>query len=158
VVTNNFFGPLRDLPMENAQPGSKGNSTKTSEINVSLGKVLTSEANLISLQRELKSIVTGEFFQNTETRMRNTTKSMVDYNAIQKFLTEKNLRIFTFYTKVINLLQPLSGICLANISAQDITVSLQEIDYNVISVKQTFVVPERGLHNATVASIVAISG
>jgi hypothetical protein len=40
-----------------------------------------------------------------------------------------------FTQRQINLLKPLSGICLANISAEDITVYLQETDY-VISVKQ----------------------
>jgi hypothetical protein len=29
VATNNFFVPLRDLPMENKEMGNKGNSTKT---------------------------------------------------------------------------------------------------------------------------------
>jgi hypothetical protein len=95
VATNNFFAPLRDLPMENADTGSEGNSTERPGTNGSPGKgrtspvVLTSEANLISLQRELKSVVSGEFlFRNTATGTRITTKSMVDYNAVQKFITE----------------------------------------------------------------------
>jgi hypothetical protein len=50
VATNNFFAPFRDLYMENVEPGSKGNSTKTPETNESLGRgmppliVLTWEA------------------------------------------------------------------------------------------------------------------
>jgi hypothetical protein len=66
VTTNNFFAPLGDLPMENAETASEGNSTKTPGTNDSPGKgrlpptVLTSEANLINLQRELKTVVTGE--------------------------------------------------------------------------------------------------
>jgi hypothetical protein len=31
VTTNNFFAPLRDLPMENGETSSDGNSTKTPE-------------------------------------------------------------------------------------------------------------------------------
>jgi hypothetical protein len=35
---NNFFVPLRDLRMENAETGSKGNSTKTPGTNEGLGR------------------------------------------------------------------------------------------------------------------------
>jgi hypothetical protein len=68
VATNKFFAPLRDLPMENGETGSEENPTKTPGTNESTDKsrppptVLTSEANIISLQRELKSVVGGEFF------------------------------------------------------------------------------------------------
>jgi hypothetical protein len=58
---------------------AKKNSTKTPRTNDSLDKgrppliILSSEANLISLQRELKSVVSGEFFfRNTATRNRIT--------------------------------------------------------------------------------------
>jgi hypothetical protein len=60
---------------------------------------------------------------------------MVNYNATQKFRTEKNLHFFAFYTKadkpVKVLIRHLSG----NISAENITVTLQETDYDVISVR-----------------------
>jgi hypothetical protein len=38
------------------------------------------------------------FFLNAAARTRITTKSMVDHNAVQIFLTEKNLHFFKFYT------------------------------------------------------------
>jgi hypothetical protein len=61
--------------------------------------VLTPKASLISLQRELKRVVSGEIIiRNTETGTWITTKSMADY-TIQKFFTEKNLHFFTFYKK-----------------------------------------------------------
>jgi hypothetical protein len=50
---------------------------------------------------------------------------MVVYNFIQIFLIEKNLHIFTFYTKAENRLKSLWGICLA-----------MQRDYIVSSVKQ----------------------
>jgi hypothetical protein len=60
---------------------------------------------------------------------------MMDYNATQKFLTEQNLHVFTFYEKagkpVEALIDHLPGIT----SAED-TVALQEIDYDVVSAKQ----------------------
>jgi hypothetical protein len=68
VAINNFFAPLRDLPMANVETSSKENSNETPGTNESIGKgrpppiVLTSEANLIGLQRELSSVVSSEFF------------------------------------------------------------------------------------------------
>jgi hypothetical protein len=53
---------------------------------------------------------------------------MVDYNDIQKFLSEVNLHFFTFCTKadkpVKAIIRHLSG----NISVEDITVVIQAID------------------------------
>jgi hypothetical protein len=43
--------------------------------------------------------VSEELFQTTAIGIRITTRSIVDYNAIQKFFTEKDLHFFTFYTK-----------------------------------------------------------
>jgi hypothetical protein len=120
--------------------GSKGNSTKTHGMNESPGKgrppfiVLSSEANLISLQRELKSVVSDS--SSGTLQLKPITKSMVDYNAIQKFLTKKNLHFFTFYTKVDKLVKAVIRHLPGNISAVDITVALQEIDYNIVSLKQ----------------------
>jgi hypothetical protein len=74
--------------MENAETGSEGSSTETPGTNESTGKgrpspiALTSQANLISLQRKLKIVVSWEFFRNTATETRITTKSMVDRNAL----------------------------------------------------------------------------
>jgi hypothetical protein len=57
---------------------------------------------------------------------------MVGYNAMQKFLTEKNLHFFTFYMKTNKPIKAVISNLPASISAEDITVALQEIDYNVI--------------------------
>jgi hypothetical protein len=62
---------------------------------------------------------------------------MVDYNSIQKFHTEKNLHLFTFYTKVHKLVKAVIRHLPCSTSAEDITVALQGIDCDVISVKQT---------------------
>jgi hypothetical protein len=73
----------------------------------------------------------------------------VDYNAIQKFLAEKNLHFFTLYTKVDKPRKAVIRHLLGNTSAEDNTVALQEIHYGVISVKQmTANVPllEEGSH------------
>jgi hypothetical protein len=86
--------------------------------------VLTSKANKISLQREL-SVVSGEFFRNTTNDTLITTKNMVNYNTIQKFLTEENLRFFTFFTKADKPVKAVIRHLLGNTSAKDITVTLQ---------------------------------
>jgi hypothetical protein len=79
--------------MEGAEPDNEGSSS-TPQDKEKLDKdspppiVLTSEANLISLQKELKSIVSEEFFfRNTATGTRITTKNLADYKAIQTLLS-----------------------------------------------------------------------
>jgi hypothetical protein len=61
--------------------------------------VLTSEVNILSLQKDLKAVVTGEFFRNIGSGTRITTKSMADYKTIQNVLSQKGLTFFTFNTK-----------------------------------------------------------
>jgi hypothetical protein len=125
--------------VENVELGSKGNSSKTPETNEFRAKVchpiiLTPEANLISLQRETKTSC-GRGVHLPEHCKRNpiTSKSMVDYNAIQEFRTEKNLHFFTFYTKADKPVKAFIRHLPGNISAENITVGL---DYDVASVKQ----------------------
>jgi hypothetical protein len=100
VVTKNFFAPLRAVPMEGAEVCDEKPS---SEHNLQKGRppiVLTSEVNFLSLQKDLKAVVTGEFFfRNTGSGTRITTKSMADYKTIQNLSRQKGLPFFTFYTK-----------------------------------------------------------
>jgi hypothetical protein len=72
--------------------------------------------------------VQGIFFRNTATRTRNTTETKVDYNTIQKFLTVKNLHLFTFYAKAAIPVKAIIRHFIGSISAENITVTLQEID------------------------------
>jgi hypothetical protein len=53
---------------------------------------------------------------------------VVDYNTIRKFITEKNLHLFAFYTKADKLVKAVIRHLSGNNSAEDITVDLQEID------------------------------
>jgi hypothetical protein len=80
--------------------------------------------------------VSGEFFPNTAIGTRITGKSMVDNNATQKFLDEKNLHFFPFYTKEGKPLKAVIRHLPGNSSAEDTIVALQKIDYDDISVKQ----------------------
>jgi hypothetical protein len=85
VVTKNYFAPLRTVPMEGAE---ECDETPSSHNNLEKGRpppiVLTSEVNLLSLQKDLKAVVTGDFsFRNTASGTRITTKSMAYYKTIQ---------------------------------------------------------------------------
>jgi hypothetical protein len=84
----------------------------------------------------LKAVVTREFFRNTASGTRITTKSMADCKTIQNLLSQKGLPFFAFYTKgdkpVKAVIRHLSN----NTSSEDITVDLQELGYEVYSVKQ----------------------
>jgi hypothetical protein len=97
---------------------------------------LTSEVNLLSLPKDLKVVVTREFFRNTASGIRITTKIMADYKTIQNLLSQKGLPFFTFYTKgdkpVKAVIRHLSN----NTSSEGVTVALQELGCEVISVER----------------------
>jgi hypothetical protein len=101
VVTKNFFASLRAVPMEGAEVCDE---TPYSGNNLEKGRpppiVLTSEVKLLCLQKDLKAVVTGEFFfRNTASGTRITTKNMAGYKTVQNLLSQKGLPFFTFYTK-----------------------------------------------------------
>jgi hypothetical protein len=79
---------LRHSEIYLAKTGSEGKPTETPVTNESTGKgrpppiIITSEAKLISLQRELKCCKQGVLLQNTATGTQITIKSIVDHNAI----------------------------------------------------------------------------
>jgi hypothetical protein len=98
--------------------------------------VLTSEVNLLSLKKDLKAAVNEEFFRNTASGTRITTKSMADYKTTQNILSQKGLPFFTFYTKGDKLVKAVIRHFPNNTWSEDIRVALQELGYEVISVKQ----------------------
>jgi hypothetical protein len=138
VVTKKSFAPLRPIHMEGAEmcdetPSSDNNLEKGRPLSI----VLTSEINLLSLEKKLKAVVTGEFFfRNTASGTPITTKRMAGYKTIQKLLSTKGLPVFTFYTNGDKPVKAVIRHLTNNSSSEDITVALQELDYEVISVKQ----------------------
>jgi hypothetical protein len=99
--TKNYFAPLRAVPMEGAEVCGE---TPSSGKNLVKGRptpiVLSSEVNFLSLQKELKVVVTGKFFfRNTTSGTWITTKSMADYKTMQNLLSQRGLPFFTFYTE-----------------------------------------------------------
>jgi acyl-CoA synthetase (NDP forming) len=99
--------------------------------------IVTSQVNILSLQEDLNAVVTWEFFfLNTASGNRITTKSMAGYKTIQNLLSQKGLPFFTFYTKGNKPVKAVMKHLPNNTSSEDITVALQELGYEVISVKQ----------------------
>jgi hypothetical protein len=98
--------------------------------------ILTSEANQISLQKQHRSVVNRKFFHNTATGIQITTKNMADYRLIQTSLANKGYPYFTFYTKAEKPIKAVVRHLPTNTSSEYITVALQELGYEIISVRQ----------------------
>jgi hypothetical protein len=82
----------------------------------------------------VKSVVAGKFFsQNTATGIRFTARSIMDCEAEQKFHTERCLPYFTFHTKVNKPVEAAIRHMPGNISSEDFTMALQELDSDFIS-------------------------
>jgi hypothetical protein len=99
--------------------------------------LMTSTANLVRLQSDLKEHVKGEYeFRDTRSKTRITTKEMVDYLAMNSYLEKNNLRYFTFspnsekpFKAVIRHLPP-------DKPAKDISNSLEDLGFSAINVRQ----------------------
>jgi hypothetical protein len=61
---------------------------------------------------------------------------MANYKAMQNHLSQKGLPFFTFYTKGGKPVKAVNRHLPNNTSSEDIRVTLQELGYEVISVKQ----------------------
>jgi hypothetical protein len=134
VATNNFFAPLTDLHMENAERSSEGNSTKMPEIRESPGKGINIGGQIIwSQKRELELSSAGSSSGTLQPEPGSRLKVWWTTEPYKKCLTENKLHLFTFYTKKDT---PVKAVIRFNISAEGITVALQEIGYDVINVKQ----------------------
>jgi hypothetical protein len=61
---------------------------------------LTSAANLIQLQKQLKGVAKQSFeFRNTRNGTRVVTKDMVDYQVVKSYFDKNSLSCYTFYPK-----------------------------------------------------------
>jgi hypothetical protein len=80
---------------EEAAAPALGNSSRPPQI------VLTSAANLIQLQDQLKGVAKQHFeFRNTRNGTRLVTKDMVDYQAVKTYFERNSLSFFTFFPKI----------------------------------------------------------
>jgi hypothetical protein len=100
--------------------------------------ILTSTANLLQLQKQLKNVVKGDFeFRSTRYGTRVITKGMADFKAaIKSHFSNNILPYCSFFPKsrkpvkaVIHHLPP-------NTPAEEISEGRVNLGYDVISVKQ----------------------
>jgi hypothetical protein len=140
VVTRNYFAPLRAANMDtdtsgtDAMPHEEAVSGKTVR---PPPIVLTSAANLIQLQKQLKSLVKNNFeFHNTRNGTTIITKTMADFQHSNPTYKKNSLAYFTFYPKSLKPIKAVIRHDPLNTPAEDISDGLVSLGVDVISVKQ----------------------
>jgi hypothetical protein len=99
--------------------------------------ILTSSINLIQLQKQLKSVVKGDFeFRSTRNGTRVVTKGMADFEAVKSYFTSNNLSFYSFYPKSQKPIKAVIRHLPPNTPAEDISDGLVNRGFDVISVKQ----------------------
>jgi hypothetical protein len=99
--------------------------------------VLTSQVNLIQLQKCLKSVTKSDFeLRSTKNGTRVVTKEMADFSAIKSHFDTQNLQYFTFYLKFQKPIKAVIRHLPSNTPAEDISDGLVDLGYDIISVKQ----------------------
>jgi hypothetical protein len=139
ITTRNFFAPLRAT----METDSSGMEAKTEEEAVPQQNcrpppiILTSSANLIQLQKQLKSVVRGDFeFRSTRNGTRVVTKGMADFEAVKSYFTNNNLSYYSFFPKSQKPIKAVIRHLPPNTPAEDISDGLVNRGFDVISVKQ----------------------
>jgi hypothetical protein len=146
MATKNFFSPLTTAEMEiehapvegtSDDPNKEPQQTSASKAGRPPPIVLTSTTNLMTLQKHIKDIVTGNFeFRNTRSGTRIVTKEMADFSAIRKYLEKNNLSYCTFLPKSEKPIEVVIRHLPSNTPAQDISDGLVDLGFDIISVKQ----------------------
>jgi hypothetical protein len=99
--------------------------------------VITSTANFIRLQNDLKEHVKGEYeFQNTQNGNRIATKEIANNLAMKSHLEKNNLHYFTFSQNSEKPIKIVISHLLLDKPAKDISDSLENLSFNVINVRQ----------------------
>jgi hypothetical protein len=139
IHTRNFFAPLRAANMDTDAPAESNTEEAPAPAKSSRPPpiVLTSAANLIQLQKQLKGVTKQPFeFRNTKNGTRVATKDMVDYQAIRNYFDKTSLAYFTFYPKSLKPIKAVIRHLPTNTPAQDISDGLVDLGFDVVSVKQ----------------------
>jgi hypothetical protein len=139
ITTRNFFAPLRAT----MNTDSSGMEAKTEEEAFPEKTcrpppiILTSSTNLIQLQKQLKSVVKGDFdFRSTRNGTIVVTKGMADFEAVKSYFTNKNLPFYSFFPKFQKPIKAVIHHLPPNTPAEDISDGLVNRGFDVISVKQ----------------------
>jgi hypothetical protein len=98
---------------------------------------LTTAANLIQLQKQIKTVTKQSFeFRTTRNGTRVITRDMVDYLAVKAHFDSTNMSYFTFFPKSLKPIKAVIRHLPYNTPAEDISDGLVEFGFDVISVKQ----------------------
>jgi hypothetical protein len=103
VTTQNVFSPLR-APMDTDSAGAEA-TVNEETVPGKTGRpppiILTSQANLIQLQKQPKNVVKGDFeFRSTRNGTRVVTKGMADFEAVKSHFTNNSLSYYSFSPQV----------------------------------------------------------
>jgi hypothetical protein len=141
IPTRNFFDILRTTEMEKSQSDAADHSTTNQQELTPTNRtgrpppiVLTSQVNLIEIQKRLKSVTKGDLeLRSTKNGTRVVTKEMADFSATKSHSDTQNLQYFIFYPK---FQKPIKAVILLppNTPAEDISDGLVDLGYGVISV------------------------
>jgi hypothetical protein len=99
--------------------------------------ILTLAINLIQLQKQLKDVVEGSFeFRTTRNGTRVLMKSLADFQSVKCFFDRNCLSYFSFFTKSEKPIKAVIRHLPINTLAEDISDRLENLSFDVISVKQ----------------------
>jgi hypothetical protein len=134
VATKNF-APLRTTNMDTDALGTDSNSAEEA-VPGKQGRpppiALTSETNLILLQKQLKILAKQTFeFRSTKNGTRVVTMDMVDYQSVKAFFETNNLSYYTFYPKSENPIKAEILHLPTNTPAEDIAVGLVDLSFGL---------------------------
>jgi hypothetical protein len=103
VVTRNFFAPLRAADMDTEASGTEATSNEEAvprKTDRPPPIILMSTTDLIQLQKQLKSVVKGNFkFRSTRNGIRGITSCMADFQSVKSNFDANNLSFYPFYSK-----------------------------------------------------------
>jgi hypothetical protein len=144
VPTQNFFAPLRSIEMEADHGGDADTTTERQQHQApssQAGKpppiVLTSQANLMQLRRQLKGLMKGNFeYRSTRNGTRVVTKETANFSDTRSHFEINNLPYFTFYLKSQKPINPVIRHLTLSTPTEDISDGLVNFGFDVISGKE----------------------
>jgi hypothetical protein len=138
ITTRNFFAPLSTTFMDTS--GSESTPREETVPAKTCKRppiILTSAANLIQLQKEVKNVVKEDIeFRNTRSGTRVITRDMTDFLAVKSHFEGNNLSIYTFFPKAEKTTKAVIRHLLLNTYAEHICDGLVSLVFDVVGVKQ----------------------
>jgi hypothetical protein len=140
VATRNFFTPLRTTTMDTDSSGSESTPQEETVPEKTCRPptiILSSAANLIQLQKQLKNVVKEDFeFRNTRSGTRVITRGMADFLAVKSHFEGNKLSFYTFFPKSEKPIKAVMPHLPINTPAKDNCDRLVSLGLDVVSVKQ----------------------